>query len=162
MGLNVLKLDYLVTPGAVSLKQLNAATKDTSVGQTWRRCQEESCRFLSSAWGRRVCSSAPLTPGNGPAYTLAFVPLLIYISLHGHVSLPHDAARSARPAKPFRPDSNRRFSPSWCIRMDAKEEALSLLSKMWLKLQNLPSASSLDLAAFFIILTFMGEFGSGL
>lgn len=42
--------------------------------------------------------------------------------------------------------------------MDAKEEALSLLNKMWVKLQNLPNANPVDLGAFFIILTFICEF----
>lgn len=42
--------------------------------------------------------------------------------------------------------------------MDAKEEALSLLNKMWFKLQNLPNANPVDLGAFFIILTFICEF----
>lgn len=41
--------------------------------------------------------------------------------------------------------------------MDAREETLSLLNKMWAKLQNLPSANPMDLGAFFIILTFMCE-----
>lgn len=47
---------------------------------------------------------------------------------------------------------------SLVLRMDAKEEALSLLNKMWVKLQNLPNANPMDLGAFFIILTFMCEF----
>lgn len=42
--------------------------------------------------------------------------------------------------------------------MDAKEEALSLANKIWVKLQNLADANPVDLGAFFIILTFMCEF----
>lgn len=42
--------------------------------------------------------------------------------------------------------------------MDAKEEALGLLNKIWVKLHNLPNSNPVDLGAFFIILTFMCEF----
>lgn len=42
--------------------------------------------------------------------------------------------------------------------MDAKEEALSLVNKIWVKLQNLADGNPVDLGAFFIILTFMREF----
>lgn len=62
------------------------------------------------------------------------------------------------PPKWFRSNSKCLPSRRCCIRMDAKEEALSLLNKMWVKLQNLPNADAVDLGAFFIILTFMCEF----
>lgn len=39
--------------------------------------------------------------------------------------------------------------------MDAREESLNLLNKIWLKLQNLPNASGIELAGFLILLTFM-------
>lgn len=42
--------------------------------------------------------------------------------------------------------------------MDAKDEALSVLHKMWVKLQILSSANPVDLGAFLVILTFMREF----
>lgn len=47
--------------------------------------------------------------------------------------------------------------PFVSVRMDAKEEALGLLNKIWVKLQNLPNTNPFDLGAFFIILTFMCE-----
>lgn len=39
--------------------------------------------------------------------------------------------------------------------MDAREEALGVLSKIWQKLQALPHADPVELGAFFIILTFI-------
>lgn len=39
--------------------------------------------------------------------------------------------------------------------MDAKEETLNLLSRVWDKLQGLPNANPIELGAFFIILTFI-------
>lgn len=42
--------------------------------------------------------------------------------------------------------------------MDAREEALGLLSKLWVKLQGLPNATPVELAAFFILLTFICKF----
>lgn len=42
--------------------------------------------------------------------------------------------------------------------MDAGEEALSLLNKIWEKLQGLPDATPVELGAFFILLTFICEF----
>lgn len=41
--------------------------------------------------------------------------------------------------------------------MDAREEALNLLSRIWAKLQDLPNANPIDLGAFFVLLTFMCE-----
>ncbi|CAB1444680.1 unnamed protein product [Pleuronectes platessa] len=40
-------------------------------------------------------------------------------------------------------------------RMDAGEQTLTLLSRVWVKLQNLPSANGIDLGAFFVLLTFI-------
>lgn len=49
--------------------------------------------------------------------------------------------------------------PHFCLtRMDAKEEMLGLLSRLWVKLQDLPNASPVELGAFFILLTFICEF----
>lgn len=46
----------------------------------------------------------------------------------------------------------------FCLtRMDATEEGISLMNKIWVKLHGLPSATPVDLAAFFIILTFICE-----
>lgn len=42
-------------------------------------------------------------------------------------------------------------------RMDATEEAISFMNKIWVKLHGLPNATPVDLAAFFIILTFICE-----
>lgn len=42
--------------------------------------------------------------------------------------------------------------------MDAREEALGILSKVWQKLQALPDADPVDLGAFFVLLTFIGEY----
>lgn len=42
--------------------------------------------------------------------------------------------------------------------MDAREEALGHLSKIWQKLQALPHADPVELGAFFIILTFICEY----
>lgn len=44
--------------------------------------------------------------------------------------------------------------------MDAKEEALGLLSKVWQKLQALPDADPVELGAFFVLLTFIGEYAT--
>lgn len=44
--------------------------------------------------------------------------------------------------------------------MDAREEALGLLNKVWQKLQALPDADPVELGAFFILLTFIGEYFS--
>jgi len=41
--------------------------------------------------------------------------------------------------------------------MDAREETLGLLNKIWLKLQGLPKAHPAELGAFLIILTFICE-----
>lgn len=41
--------------------------------------------------------------------------------------------------------------------MDAKEEMLGLLNKVWVKLQGLPNASAVELGAFCVLLTFMCE-----
>lgn len=41
--------------------------------------------------------------------------------------------------------------------MDAREEMLNLLNRIWAKLQGLPKASPIDLGAFFVLLTFMCE-----
>lgn len=41
--------------------------------------------------------------------------------------------------------------------MDAREQALNLLNRIWAKLQNLPNANPIDLGAFVILLTFMRE-----
>lgn len=40
-------------------------------------------------------------------------------------------------------------------RMDAKDETLNLLNKIWVKLQGLPNANPIELGAFFILLTFI-------
>lgn len=39
--------------------------------------------------------------------------------------------------------------------MDPGEESLTLLNKIWLKLQHLPNANPIELGAFFILLTFI-------
>ncbi|CAN9505742.1 unnamed protein product [Ophioblennius macclurei] len=39
--------------------------------------------------------------------------------------------------------------------MDAKEETLNMLNKIWVKLQGLPNAHPIELGAFFILLTFI-------
>ncbi|MED6242821.1 hypothetical protein ATANTOWER_010258 [Ataeniobius toweri] len=39
--------------------------------------------------------------------------------------------------------------------MDARQETVGLLNKIWLKLQSLPSAHPLELAGFFILLIFI-------
>lgn len=41
--------------------------------------------------------------------------------------------------------------------MDAKDETLNLLNKIWVKLQGLPNANPIELGAFFILLTFICE-----
>lgn len=42
--------------------------------------------------------------------------------------------------------------------MDTSEELLTVMNKMWTKLQNLPQASSLELGAFFVLILFVGKF----
>lgn len=39
--------------------------------------------------------------------------------------------------------------------MDAREETLSILNNIWVKLQGLPNATPIELGAFFVILTFI-------
>ncbi|KAK5856504.1 hypothetical protein PBY51_008093 [Eleginops maclovinus] len=39
--------------------------------------------------------------------------------------------------------------------MDAREETLSILNKIWVKLQDLPNANPVELGAFFVILSFI-------
>ncbi|KAI9544881.1 hypothetical protein NQZ68_041896 [Dissostichus eleginoides] len=39
--------------------------------------------------------------------------------------------------------------------MDAREETLSILNNIWVKLQGLPNATPIDLGAFFVIVTFI-------
>lgn len=39
--------------------------------------------------------------------------------------------------------------------MDAREETLNILNRIWVKLQGLPSANPVELGAFFVILTFI-------
>lgn len=41
--------------------------------------------------------------------------------------------------------------------MDAREETLNILNKIWVKLQGLPNAEPIELGAFFVILTFICE-----
>lgn len=41
--------------------------------------------------------------------------------------------------------------------MDAREETLNLLNRIWTKLQDLPNANPVELGAFFILLTFICE-----
>lgn len=41
--------------------------------------------------------------------------------------------------------------------MDAREETLDLLNKIWVKLQGLPNANPIELGAFCVLLTFMCE-----
>lgn len=48
-------------------------------------------------------------------------------------------------------------SRSCLTRMDAKEQTLTLLNKLWVKLQGLPDANPIELGAFFILLTFICE-----
>lgn len=40
-------------------------------------------------------------------------------------------------------------------RMDAREETLNILNRIWLKLQGLPDATPVELGAFFVLLIFM-------
>uniref|UniRef100_A0A672Y9F6 Uncharacterized protein n=1 Tax=Sphaeramia orbicularis TaxID=375764 RepID=A0A672Y9F6_9TELE len=40
-------------------------------------------------------------------------------------------------------------------KMDAREETLNLLNRIWIKLQHLPNANPIELGAFFILLTFI-------
>uniref|UniRef100_A0A3Q1F3E4 Globin family profile domain-containing protein n=1 Tax=Acanthochromis polyacanthus TaxID=80966 RepID=A0A3Q1F3E4_9TELE len=42
--------------------------------------------------------------------------------------------------------------------MDAKNEIMDILQKVWTKLQGLPQATSLELGAFFVLVLFVGEF----
>ncbi len=46
---------------------------------------------------------------------------------------------------------------SCLTRMDAKEQTLNLLNRLWVKLQGLPNATPLEQGAFFILLTFICE-----
>lgn len=39
--------------------------------------------------------------------------------------------------------------------MDARQETLDLLNKIWVKLQGLPNATAVELGAFFVLLTFI-------
>ncbi|KAA8584929.1 hypothetical protein FQN60_003623 [Etheostoma spectabile] len=39
--------------------------------------------------------------------------------------------------------------------MDARQETLNILNKIWVKLQGLPNAHPIELGAFFVILTFI-------
>uniref|UniRef100_A0A673WYE7 Small integral membrane protein 5 n=1 Tax=Salmo trutta TaxID=8032 RepID=A0A673WYE7_SALTR len=40
--------------------------------------------------------------------------------------------------------------------MDAREEMLTLLQKLWAKLQDLPTASPLEMGAFAVLVIFIG------
>lgn len=42
--------------------------------------------------------------------------------------------------------------------MDAREQTLNLLGRIWVKLQGLPNANPIELGAFFVLLTFIREF----
>ncbi|KAJ7987868.1 hypothetical protein DPEC_G00331020 [Dallia pectoralis] len=42
--------------------------------------------------------------------------------------------------------------------MEANQEVMDILNKVWSKLQNLPQASSLELGAFLIIILFVSTF----
>lgn len=39
--------------------------------------------------------------------------------------------------------------------MDAREQTLNLLGRIWVKLQGLPNANPIELGAFFVLLTFI-------
>lgn len=41
------------------------------------------------------------------------------------------------------------------FRMDAREETLTILNRIWVKLQGLPNANPIELGGFFILLTFI-------
>lgn len=41
--------------------------------------------------------------------------------------------------------------------MDAREEMLTLLQKLWAKLQDLPTASPLEMGAFAVLVIFIGK-----
>lgn len=41
--------------------------------------------------------------------------------------------------------------------MEVKEEVLDILRKVWIKLQDLPQASRLELGAFFVLILFVGK-----
>uniref|UniRef100_A0A8C7CI85 Uncharacterized protein n=1 Tax=Oncorhynchus kisutch TaxID=8019 RepID=A0A8C7CI85_ONCKI len=41
--------------------------------------------------------------------------------------------------------------------MDAREEMLTLLQKLWAKLQGLPTASPLEMGAFAVLVLFIGK-----
>lgn len=53
-------------------------------------------------------------------------------------------------------------SSAWSVHipeiMDVNEELLSVVNKMWTKLQDLPKASPLELGAFFVLILFVGQF----
>lgn len=54
--------------------------------------------------------------------------------------------------------SPEKLSPHFCLtRMDARQETLDLLNKIWVKLQGLPNATAVELGAFFVLLTFICE-----
>lgn len=42
--------------------------------------------------------------------------------------------------------------------MDAREQTLNILGRIWVKLQGLPNANPIELGAFFVLLTFIREF----
>ncbi|CAK6976437.1 small integral membrane protein 5 [Scomber scombrus] len=42
--------------------------------------------------------------------------------------------------------------------MEVKEEVLDILHKVWIKLQDLPQASRLELGAFFVLILFVATF----
>ena len=45
--------------------------------------------------------------------------------------------------------------------MDAKQEVMDILQKVWTKLQGLPQASSLEQGAFAVLILFVGEYSTG-
>ncbi|KAG7236437.1 hypothetical protein INR49_000912 [Caranx melampygus] len=53
-------------------------------------------------------------------------------------------------------------SSAWSVHvpeiMDTSEELLSVMNKMWTKLQDLPQASPLELGAFFVLILFVATF----
>ncbi|XP_044193677.1 small integral membrane protein 5 [Thunnus albacares] len=44
------------------------------------------------------------------------------------------------------------------VSMDMREEVLDILEKVWIKLQDLPQASPLELGAFFVLILFVATF----
>lgn len=44
------------------------------------------------------------------------------------------------------------------IRMDPKNATLTLLNRIWVKLQGLPTANEIEVAGFFILLIFICEY----